>query len=264
MKLPITAIILTFNEELNLEKCLKSVAGRASEIFVVDSYSTDKTLEIAKKYGAIVAKNPFKDQAQQFNWALDNLEIKSEWILKLDADEEVLPELWAEIEKVLPNAPEGITGFEMKRRVYFMEHWMKHGGYYPVWFLRLWRKGRARSEVRRMDEHIILSDGKSDRLNNDFIDNNLNGLSHWIKKHRNYAVREAEEVYFGGYGTGSKRNIYYRTPAFLRVFLYFTYRYFFQLGFLDGISGTKFHFLHGFWYRWIVDKEVYKLYKNRK
>lgn len=259
MKPTIAVIILTYNEEKNLEKCLKSISNLANEIFVVDSYSTDKTLEIAKRYGAIVIQHQFTNQAEQFNWALDNLDIKSDWILKLDGDEEILPELKEEILGTLPEAGAETAGFYIKRRVYFMGHWIKYGGYYPVWFLRLWRKGKGKAENRKMDEHIILLEGTAEKLKNDFVDNNLKGIKDWVQKHKGYAVREAEEVRKGEYGEGIKRNLYYRTPMFLRVLLYFLYRYFLRLGFLDGISGAVFHFLHGFWYRWLVDVEIYKL-----
>lgn len=262
MKSSIAVIILTYNEEKNIEKCLKSVTGWTQEILIVDSYSTDKTLEIANKYSAVVIQHKFKNQADQFNWALDTLSIQSDWILKLDADEEILPELKEEIIKVLPKTSESITGFYIKRRVFFMNRWIRHGGYYPFWFLRLWRKGKGRSEERKMDEHIILSEGRTEKLKNDFIDNNLNNLRHWIEKHKKYATREAEDVKDGKHATNNKRILYYRLPPFLRVVFYFLYRYFFKLGFLDGVRGTMYHFLHGFWYRWLVDAKIYGFSKS--
>lgn len=255
----ISVAILTHNEEKNIKACLESVKGLVSQIIVVDSYSTDKTLEIARLYGAETYKHKFENQAQQFNWALDTLEIKGDWILKLDADEYLTPELAEEIQNTLQSISETITGFLIKRRVYFMGRWMRYGGYYPIWFLRLWRKGKARSEERKMDEHIILLEGKEARLQYDFVDDNQKGLQDWIQKHKKYAVREAEEIRMGNIGEGNKRKLYYALPPFARVIVYFLYRYFFQLGFLDGVQGVLFHFLHGFWYRWFVDYEIYKL-----
>src|SRR3989344_1884958 len=189
MRNSVAVVILAYNEELNIEKCLKSVAGWADEIFIVDSYSTDKTLEIAQKYGAKIVQHPFKNQAQQFNWALGNLEIKNEWILRLDSDEYLTKELRAEITEKLKNTPHDVSGFYMKRRVYFMGRWIKHGGYYPTWILRLFRKGKARSEKREMDEHIILLEGKAGKLRNDFIDDNIKGLSDWTEKINDYTSR---------------------------------------------------------------------------
>src|SRR3989344_8148813 len=172
MKLSIGVIILTHNEEIHIERLLKNIADWVSEIFIVDSYSTDKTLEIAKKYRVKIFKHEFINYSKQFNWALDNLPLKSEWVLRFDADEQILPELWQELDEILPNISAEVTGFYIKRRVYFMGCWIKHGDYYPTWLLRLWRRGVGRLEDRQMDEHIILSRGKTLRLKNDFIDDN--------------------------------------------------------------------------------------------
>lgn len=282
MKLPISLIVLTFNEELNLESCLKNSAEWVDEIFVVDSYSTDKTLEISKKYGSKIAQRSFKNQAEQFNWALDNLDIKNEWILRLDADEYLTPELWKEIGDILKNenikALQNINGFYLKRRVYFMGKWIRHGGYYPTWILRLFRKGLARyEEERNVDEHLTLLKGKAGKFKNDFIDDNQRDLTWWIKKHNNYASREAEEaikvigdkrqVISGVEGQvkikrAIKNKFYYRLPIFCRSFGYFIYRYFFRLGFLDCKEGLIFHFLQGFWYRFLVDAKIYERKKH--
>ena len=250
-----------------MENCLKNAAGRVGEIFVVDSYSTDKTLEIAKKYGAKIAQRPFKNQAEQFNWALDNLDIKNEWILRLDADEYLTPELWEEISVALKHEniktlnQNNINGFYLNRRVYFMGRWIKHGGYYPTWILRLFRKGKARSEQKKMDEHMVLSDGNSGKFKNDFIDDNKKDLTFWIEKHNGYSSREVDDVLNKNYGRSWKK-YYYRMPMFCRAFIYFNYRYFLRLGFLDGKEGLIFHFLQGFWYRFLVDSKIYEMQKK--
>lgn len=283
MRQSISVIVLTYNEEINLEQCLKSVLF-ADEVIIIDCGSDDNTLKIAERYHARIYTHPFTNQAQQFNWALDNLLIKSEWILKLDSDEYLTPELQKEIQSLLTSLPTNVNGFYIKRRVYFMGKWIKHGGYYPVWFLRLWRKGKARSEEKKMDEHIVLLEGKADYLKNDFVDDDKKGLHAWIEKHKKYVVREAEEILARGSTSQilasknreevkprniasaqlfdeqsrSRRNFYYKLPPFFRVFVYFIYRYFFRLGFLDGWQGTIFHFLHGFWYRLLVDAKIYE------
>ncbi len=290
MKLSISVIILTYNEELNIENCLKSVADWASEIIIVDSFSTDKTLEIAKKYTNKIAQRNFVNQAEQFNWALDNLVIKNDWILRLDADEYLTEELKKEISEVLAKEsisidqqkflpigqaglPAGrqeyesayaVNGYYIKRRVYFMGRWIRHGGYYPTWILRLFKKGKARSEEREMDEHIVLSEGKAEKLKNDFIDDNKKDLSWWIQKHNNYASREAKEAIQERYGSKKKRILYYNLPLFCRPFIHYIYRYFFQLGFLDGKEGLIFHFLHAFWYRFLIDAKLYEYKKSLK
>ena len=294
MKLPISLIILTRDEEVNIGKCLESVKDWVSEIIVVDSMSTDRTAEIAKEYGAKVVEHQFENQAKQFNWALDTQKIKHAWILRLDADEEMTKELWQEIAEKLDkmsyevqNANNEVNGFYIKRRVYFMGRWIRHGGYYPTWILRLFRNGTGRSEDREMDEHIVLFSGKAEKLENDFIDRNLKGLSFWIDKHNKFATREAnvvmktlkqESTKTSGHENmkALKQDIegppalrreakerYYRLPPFLRVFIYFFNRYFLRMGFLDGKEGFIFHILQGFWYRFLVDAKLYEAKKQK-
>ena len=294
MKLPITAIILTHNEELNIENCLKSIADWVDEIIVVDSFSTDKTLEIVKKYTDKIHQRKFVNQAEQFNWALDSVAIKNDWILRLDADEMMLPETWNEIEgyfsaESFEVRPQGsprsdlITGFYLKRRVYFRGRWFKRGGYYPAWFLRLWRKDSGRYEEREMDEHVVLSKGKTVNLKHDFEEHDKKDLSVWIQKHNNYATREAkaylneqenkktkeQKIREDREGADPekrrwyKNQFYYKLPPFFRALLYFKYRYFIRLGFLDGVPGLIWHFLQGFWYRFLVDAKIYELRRKK-
>lgn len=274
-KLNLAVVILTFNEEANLEKCLKSVKDFAGEIFVVDSGSTDKTLQIAMDYGASIYSHSFKNQADQMNWALQNVPIKSNWILRLDADEYVTPELADEIQEVLANSPKNITGYFIKRRVFFMGRWIRHGGYYPTWILRLWRAGKAKVENREMDEHTVLLEGRAGKLKNDFVDDNRKSLKEWVAKHNDFSSREARErlramkqeagsMEQNGL-TGQperkrwmKQNFYMRLPIFLRAFLYFLYRYIIRLGFLDGKEGLIFHFLQGCWHQFLIDAKMYE------
>lgn len=283
MKAPISVIVLTCNEELNIEDCLKSAADWAQEIIMVDGCylsdtynSTDKTLEIAKKYTDRIYYHQFIDYAQQFNWALDNVEIKGEWIMKLDADERLLPELKQEILEILPKLPKDVNGLYIKRRVYFMGKWIKHGGYYPTWLLRVWRKGQGKLEMRQMDEHPILFSGRAIKLKNDFYEKDKKDLTMWVNKHNKYATREVDSIlnpsnelvsssFFGSQIQRKrwlKEKVYHRMPSFFRPFFYFMYRYFFRLGFLDGKEGLIFHFLQGFWYRFLVDAKLYEIKKN--
>jgi len=274
-KLPVTVIVLTYNEEQNLANCLRSVADWASEIFVVDSGSTDRTLGIARQYTDQIIVHEFVNQAQQFNWALDKLPIRSEWVLRLDADEYLLPELKAEIIAILPTLPSHVTGLYMKRRVYFKGRWIRHGAYYPTWLLRLFRQGKARSEQLEMDEHIIVLEGETRHLQHDFVDHNHKDLAFWTGKHEQFATREARALTrkaqadelsamqgkLGGQPARKrwlKGNIYARSPLFLRAFAYFLYRYIFRLGFLDGTEGLVFHFLQGCWYRFYVDARIWE------
>ena len=273
----LSVIVLTYNEEMHLSRCLESVKDIALQIIVVDSGSTDRTVEIAKSFGADISTHEFRNQAEQFNWALENADIKGDWILRLDADEYLLQELAGEIKDAIENASPDMAGFYMKRRVVFMGRWIKHGGYYPTWILRLFRKGKGKSEEREMDEHIVVEKGNLERLKNDFVDENLNNLYWWTEKHNKFSTREVEvreniKKNFAlegdplGEQTERKRwfkeNVFMRFPPFLRSFLYFEYRYVLRLGMLDGKEGLIFHFLQGFWYRFLVDAKLYETTKN--
>ena len=133
----ISVIILTYNEEIHLKRCIESVTDISDQIIIVDSFSKDNTVNISKNLGAVVYQNPFVNQAKQFQWALDNVSIKNDWILRLDADEYLTSDLTLEIKNKLPGTSDSITGIYFKRRVHFMGQWIKHGGYYPTYLLRL-------------------------------------------------------------------------------------------------------------------------------
>lgn len=274
-KAPLSLLILTYNEEVHLERALESARGWAGEIIVIDSGSTDKTLEICRQHGVKVFQHPFKNQAEQFNWAIDHVPVAHPWIMRLDADETVTPELALEITQTLPTLPESVTGLYLKRRVFFMGRWIRHGDYYPMWFLRIFRKGAGRYE-EIAEEHILLSRGKALHLKHDFIDDNRKGLSFWVDKHNHWAVGEmldllhieaqgalpAGTVPPGLFSTQERRRrwlkvrVYARLPLFFRAFLYFLYRYVLRFGFLDGREGLIFHFLQGCWYRFLVDAKI--------
>jgi len=269
MRLSLSVVILTMDEEQNLPVALQSLAGLGVEVFVVDSGSSDGTIEIARSAGCTVASHDFTTHATQLNWALDNLPLESDWVMRLDADERLTAELAAELREKLARLPPDISGLMVKRRVYFWGRWIKHGGYYPTWLLRIWRRGSAVCEDRDMDEHMLIARGRIERLEHDIIDENRKGLGFWIDKHNRYAAREvaalgaaASEVDAARAGKSVarkrflKERLYGRSPRFLRAFFYWAYRYFFLLGFLDGKPGFVFHFLQGFWYRLLVDAKM--------
>jgi len=281
MKNNISVLILTFNEEKHIKRCIESVKPFAKNIFVIDSYSTDNTVEIAKSLGAKVYQHKWpNNHAIQFNWGLDNCPIDTEWVMKMDADEYVLPELAEEIKNKLPKLDKNINGIYIKRRVKFLGRWIKYGGYYPIWLLRIWKYKEGRMEERWMDEHIKLNNPKTVNFENDIVDENLNNLTWWTNKHNNYATREAidllnyiynfkkyDEVEPDFFGTQEQRKRwlkvkYAKMPLFTRPFLYFIYRYFIKLGFLDGKEGLIWHFLQGGWYRFLVDAKIYEIYKK--
>lgn len=275
----LTVIILTYNERIHIRRVIESVMPVAVEVWIVDSYSEDDTLSIAESMGAKTIQHTFTNQASQFQWALENCEIRTSWILRMDADEYLTHTLIEEIMARLEVLPKEITGVVLKRQVHFMGKWIRHGGYYPVKLLRIWRTGMGRFEQRLMDEHVVLLEGKSIEFENDFIDENLNSLTWWTAKHNDYATREAiaildykfnflpreEEIESKNYSEQTrvkrwyKNNIYLKLPLFIRCFLYFLFRFWIKLGFLDGRKGLIWHFLQGFWYRFLVDAKIYQI-----
>ncbi|MDR3571717.1 MAG: glycosyltransferase family 2 protein [Candidatus Pacebacteria bacterium] len=190
----LATIVLTYNEEIHVVRCMESIRKFCNETFVIDSLSTDRTAALAQGLSAQVVEHSFVTQSQQFQWALDNLPIESEWVMRLDADETLTPELIEEIRRRLPGLPRDVTGVNLKRRHIFLGRWIKHGGRYPLTLLRIWRKGAARIERRWMDEHMVLLHGRAVTFEHDFSDHNLNDLTFFIDKHNRYATREAIDV----------------------------------------------------------------------
>ena len=278
--LDLSVIILTFNEEIHIRRCLDGICPIAKQVFVIDSYSTDRTLEIAKQYPNVtILQNKWVNYATQFNWALENAPIKTKWVLRLDADEYLLPELIKELEQEMPRLDKDVTGITLKRRIVFLGKWMKRGTY-PVKLLRIFKKGKAICEERFMDEHIQLLEGRNVEMEYDFIDHNLNNVSWWANKHVGYAIREAVDlldIEFDLTGSAAadegkvineqaqakrmKKHKYARQPLFWRSFAYFCYRYFFKLGFLEGEEGFIWNFMQGWWYRTLVDVKIYEIKK---
>ena len=276
--LVLSVIILTYNEELHIRRCLENVLPFAKKVFVVDCFSTDKTKEIALRLGAEVVEHAWPgNQAEQFNWALDNLPISTEWVLRLDADEYLLPELVEELREKLPTLPEDVTGIIFNRRHIFMGKWMRRG-IYPVKLLRVFRHGKGMCEQRLMDEHIQLTEGRAVEFEHDFCDHNLNNLSWFCHKHVNYAIREAvdlldieldltgaaesdngKEISPQALAKRMKKHQYARQPLFWRSFAYFCYRYFLKGACLDGKVGFIWTFLQGWWYRTLVDAKVFEI-----
>lgn len=271
----LTAIVLTKNEEKNIRKCILSLKGTVTRVIIIDSFSTDKTVQICKELGAEVYEHPFENHAAQFNWALENSAIKDGWVLRIDADEELTPEICTEIKEAIGkyNSTD-INGLVLRRRNVFMGRWIKYGGVYPIKLLRVFKYGHGKSEMRKMDEHIILTSGKTITLKNDFIHNDFKDIDNWITKHNWYSNKEIAEYFelISGQKNPSignagkhwkikrwlKNNLYYNIPLFIRPLLYFVYRYFLRLGFLDGKEGLIFHFLQAFWYRFVVDAKIFE------
>jgi glycosyltransferase involved in cell wall biosynthesis len=353
--LQLTTIILTYNEEQNLPACLESIKKLESQLFIVDSGSVDRTIAIARAAGAYVVTRSFDNYAEQRNWAQENLPIQSEWVLHLDADERLTPELVDEIKEKLGTAGsmepgarkeehgagslelgarytehgagstelgvrseeqgarrtkpgagslelgagkteygvwstiaevkdqdsdiEEIDGYLLRKRTFFMDRWIRHGGHYPSYHLRLFRKSKGFCEQRLYDQHFIVK-GNVAKLNHDYLDVLSSDLNRWSQRHIRWATLEAKQSFMTTdtsaqvvptlFGSPIERRrwlknkLYNRSPLLWRPLVYWIYRYFIRLGFLDGKEGFVFHFLQGFWFRLLVDIKIDELRKNQR
>lgn len=275
--LPVTAVIMTLNEERNLPLCIESIKDYIKDIIVVDSYSNDKTEEISRSYGVKFYKNKFINQAKQYLWSMQNTDIANEWVLRIDADERWTPQGFEELRNIIDN--DLADGVYVKMQIFFMSRFIKHGDFYPNYFLRIYKKSMGKMEDRWMDEHIKVN-GRTLLTNINVIEANYDrqeNITLWTTKHNGYSTREAIEIIianhqikniesvakFFGNKTERKRwikeNFYSKIPLFIRPFGYFIYRYFLKFGFLDGKEGFIFHILHAFWYRFLVDTKIYQI-----
>jgi glycosyltransferase involved in cell wall biosynthesis len=270
---PVSVLVITYNEEANIPACLASVRW-ASEVFVVDSLSTDRTVEIARSLGANVYLHPFESYAKQWNWAFDNLPFSHEWTLVVDADEVIPRALAEEIERALGQPQNAMDGFYLNRKFFFLGRSLRRGGLYPNWHLRLVRRQGARYEVRPINPHIVV-DGPTGRLAEPFEHRDNRPLSAWIERHNVYSDLEAEQYFSerfrGGYdasiparlwGTQPQRkrwiklHVWNRLPLLLRPFLFFFRNYLLKGGFLDGREGFIYHVLWSFWARFLIDVKI--------
>jgi glycosyltransferase involved in cell wall biosynthesis len=267
----LSTFVLTRNEERNLAACLESLRGWCADIHIVDSFSTDGTLEIAARYGAQVHQHRFEGHTKQRTWALRNLPFVHEWVLALDADHRVTEELRDELIARFAAPPEGIEGFFICRRQIFRGRWIRFGGYYPKYQLKLFRHDRAFLDDHEFDYRFYVK-GRTDKLKHDIVESNQKewGISFFVEKHNQFASElAAEEIkrahgrleylaeasYFG---SPDQRILWLKIqwnslPLYVRPFLLFIYRYFLRLGFLDGKEGFIFHFLQSLWFRLLVD-----------
>lgn len=272
--LDISIIILTYNEEKHIERCIKNAKKITSSVFIVDSFSTDNTKKIALSLGVQFYENVWlNNHSIQFNWGLANLPIKSRWILRLDADEYLSDELINEIHSKLPMLDSSVSGVVLKRMQDCFGTFV-----HPIKLLRIFEFGKGICENRWMDEHIVLSSGLTVDFDNYFYDHNLNSFGWWIAKHNNYSIREAIELLdvelnltdqnksIDGIGKEAsekrkKKLKYAQSPLFWRSFAYFIYRYIFKFGFLKGKGQFIWDFFQGWWYRTLVDVKIYEIKK---
>ena len=277
----LSIFIPTFNEEIHIERALKSAFSLTRNVFVVDSYSTDKTVEIAERMGAKVYQYKWEadsNWAKKFNWVLQNVPFSTPWIMRHDADEYLTPEFVKKVQNELADVPQDITAISVNRREYFMRRWMKHGGAYPKTVIRILRKGKAFFEARMIDEHVEVTEGKSIYWNIDLCDDKIISLTKWVAAHNNHALREAIVLIDSEIGLTSiddshkkldkkalakrnKKKFYGKLPYFWRAWGFFFYRYFIKFGFMDGVEGFLYCFLQCLWYRNLADAKILETYR---
>jgi hypothetical protein len=232
----------------------------------------------AKRAGATVVEHPFETHARQWAWALQNLPISAEWVLALDADQRITSELRTEIRQLFQDGDRrlgDLDGLYVKRRQVFRGRWIRHGGYYPKYMLKLFRKASVHTDEDDLIDHHFYVSGNVANLECDIIEDNQkeNDMSFWIEKHSRYAEPLAREEYLRRtnlaswpikpdlFGNPDQRvmwmkRLWYRLPLYIRPFGYFVYRYVFRLGFLDGKQGFVFHFMQALWYRLLIDIHI--------
>lgn len=272
----ITALILTYNEEIHIERCINSLKGVCTEIVIIDSFSTDRTKAICENLGAKVVQNEFVSQSDQYNWALSNVSLINEWVLRIDADEYLSEKLIRQLMNLnLHNIDHEINGISINRLMYFMGKPLYRGGMYPIRHVRLFKKSFGHCEKRLMDEHIVLTEGRVMNIEGDLIDENLNQISWWISKHNNYATREAIDVLriklskrkgqeneFRSSSSAKARRsfktMYLKMPLFIRSFALFLYRLLIKGAILEGYHGILWTTFQGLWYRLLVDYKIYE------
>lgn len=272
-------IILTFNEEVHLPRLLESIKYLHAEVFILDSGSSDDTLKIAQAYGAEVKSNHFVNHPKQWDFALKNFIIKTPWTIGLDADQIVTPELFTMLQKFINADFDGVNGIYFNRKNYFQGSWIRYGGYYPIYLLKMFRTGIGYSDLNENMDHRFIVPGKTVVWKTGhLLEENLkeNDIDFWVKKHEKYSDLIAQEEIermqnlriqslkpnLWGNPDEKKawlKRLWWKLPLGLRPYLYYSYRMIFKLGILDSKTARRFHYLQGLWFRKLVDKKIKKL-----
>jgi len=271
-----SVVILTLNSENSITETLESVRLLSDDIHIVDSFSQDRTIEIASGYNARVVQHVFENYGAQRNWAIESLPLKYEWQLHLDADERLTPKLREEI--IGLSEMSETDGFHIARLMYFLGKPIRHGGMFPTWHLRLFRSGLGRCEARKYDQHFYLTRGTTTQLKGHMIDDIKMPLGEWTVRHNRWSDAEVEELLLEndsgriqGNISGNPverkrflRKLYDACPLFARPCALFLYRYVIRLGFLDGSEGFIFFVLQTFWFRFLIDAKLFEKRKNTR
>ena len=269
MPADITAIILTKNEEVNIEECIKSIATAVKRIIVIDSYSTDRTVEIAKRMGAEVHQHPFENYAKQYMYGVEVSKAETVWTLRIDADERLTFESARELVQLCDcNMETDVAGIVLRFKKNFLGRDLYHGGVYPWKKMNCYKTKLGTIENRNMDEHIILSSGKVIEMKQDCLHFDFKNLEYFINKHNWYSSRETVDYFENlekkrsknelDFKTWLKMRVYYKLPLGMRAHIYYIYRYYILGGFLDGKPGKIYAFLQAYWYRYLVDAKIYE------
>ncbi len=277
--IPLSVLVTTRNEEANVERCLRSVHGFADQIFVLDSESTDRTVEISRRYADVhnLAYDHSRIIPWIFQWGLDNLPLRNDWVLILEADQALTPALREEIAALLARSDVQQDGFYIRRRQIFRGKPIRFGGYGSKVLLKLFRRSRSALDPVEQDTRVYVR-GAVGRLRAPLEEWNAkeDSIQFYLQKHLRYAEAFATEELQRRqgnlpwktaprlFGTPDERILwlkdrYYRMPLLIRPALYFFYRYFVLLGILDGRNGFIFHFLQAFWFRLVVDVRLEEL-----
>jgi glycosyltransferase involved in cell wall biosynthesis len=267
---------------MHLPRLLASIVNLQAQVFILDSGSTDDTIAIAESFGATVAQRPFINHPTQWDYALKNFPVTTPWVICLDADQTVTPGLAELLTIFNPQEYTDTNGIYFTRKYIFKGKWIKHGGYYPFYLLKMFRFGLGYSDLNENMDHRFIVPGKTAIWKKGvIIEENLkeNNISFWINKHNRYSDLVAQEevdrlqnlrlqtVNPSFFGTPDERTAWlkkrwWKMPRYVRPTLYFFHRYFIKLGFMDGRTGTIFHFLQAFWFRLIVDIKIDELLKK--
>ncbi|WP_455640377.1 glycosyltransferase family 2 protein [Parabacteroides sp.] len=277
--LDISVIILTYNEEIHIRRCIENVYPLVKDIFIIDSFSIDKTLQIAKEYEKVsILQNKWENNyAKQFNWGLEHAPIQTKWVIRLDADEYLTDELIQELYDKMCSLPDDVSAISLSLQRKFLGRTITKGTS-DIRLVRIFKYKKAYIETRWMDEHIQIREGRVVDFTGKFVDDNLNNLSWWTNKHVGYAIRDAVDLLdielnlFDKENSSDAGNLekkakykrqlkyrYARMPLFWRSFFYFMYRYILKGGFLDGKEGFLWHFLQGWWFKTLADAKVFEI-----
>lgn len=275
----LTVIYITFQEEDNIRESILSAQKVTDNILVVDSFSTDQTQNILTEMNIKFLEHEFISYQDKRNWAQKNNPFKTEWVLHLDADENLSPELITWLNDEFSIMKQKFDGFLFSRKTIFLNKFIKFGGQYPNFHLRLFKSEMGYVEDKAYDNHWVLPGGNIMTVRNaDIINKVASNLDEFTISHNKWATKQAIEFILNKQNSGEvnpkifgnpierkrwfKINIFQKLPLFFRGFSYFLYRYIIKLGFLDGKEGLIFFVLQTFWFRFLVDAKIYELQKK--